>query len=118
MTAARVLERVVRHAAFGVRFWDMAEATSTIDGLEVVVFSRANPRAHTTAHVNRSGVYVAVGVPGLRDFELSDAEPDILWATATSPYRVRSEERRVGKECRCRWSPYHERNRKGQCAGG
>src|SRR5688572_33052009 len=21
----------------------------------------------------------------------------------------RSEERRVGKECRCRWSPYHER---------
>src|SRR5687767_2191347 len=23
----------------------------------------------------------------------------------------RSEERRVGKECRCRWSPYHERRR-------
>src|SRR2546421_7417757 len=22
-------------------------------------------------------------------------------------YRVRSEERRVGKECRSRWSPYH-----------
>src|SRR2546429_901210 len=24
-----------------------------------------------------------------------------------SPERVRSEERRVGKECRSRWSPYH-----------
>src|SRR3989475_4286550 len=24
-----------------------------------------------------------------------------------SPYRTRSEERRVGKECRSRWSPYH-----------
>src|SRR2546429_9451442 len=24
-----------------------------------------------------------------------------------SPYRIRSEERRVGKECRSRWSPYH-----------
>ena len=22
-------------------------------------------------------------------------------------YRIRSEERRVGKECRSRWSPYH-----------
>src|SRR5260221_8244629 len=26
---------------------------------------------------------------------------------ATSPSRIRSEERRVGKECRSRWSPYH-----------
>ena len=25
----------------------------------------------------------------------------------TEPYIVRSEERRVGKECRSRWSPYH-----------
>ena len=24
-----------------------------------------------------------------------------------SPYDIRSEERRVGKECRSRWSPYH-----------
>src|SRR2546427_7582482 len=26
---------------------------------------------------------------------------------ATSATRLRSEERRVGKECRSRWSPYH-----------
>src|SRR5256886_13867086 len=25
----------------------------------------------------------------------------------SAPYRPRSEERRVGKECRSRWSPYH-----------
>src|SRR5262245_66663318 len=24
---------------------------------------------------------------------------------------ARSEERRVGKECRCRWSPYHEKKK-------
>ena len=24
-----------------------------------------------------------------------------------TPFRIRSEERRVGKECRSRWSPYH-----------
>src|SRR2546430_14341103 len=33
--------------------------------------------------------------------ELVDGEPDGLRATD------RSEERRVGKECRSRWSPYH-----------
>src|SRR5207249_11822912 len=25
---------------------------------------------------------------------------------------IRSEERRVGKECRCRWSPYHEKKKR------
>src|SRR2546430_13790778 len=25
----------------------------------------------------------------------------------TRPFEIRSEERRVGKECRSRWSPYH-----------
>ena len=35
---------------------------------------------------------------------------DFLWGASTSAYQVegaRSEERRVGKECRSRWSPYH-----------
>ena len=27
--------------------------------------------------------------------------------TGFNPYNGRSEERRVGKECRSRWSPYH-----------
>jgi len=30
-----------------------------------------------------------------------------LWATAMTGVIARSEERRVGKECRSRWSPYH-----------
>ena len=29
------------------------------------------------------------------------------WGFATSLAMARSEERRVGKECRSRWSPYH-----------
>src|SRR5437899_10581292 len=32
------------------------------------------------------------------------------WITASSSWK-RSEERRVGKECRYRWSPYHETNK-------
>ena len=38
-----------------------------------------------------------------RDFEEAFKEVDVI-LTPTSP---RSEERRVGKECRSRWSPYH-----------
>ena len=29
------------------------------------------------------------------------------YANKVKPYLARSEERRVGKECRSRWSPYH-----------
>src|SRR5574339_709098 len=32
--------------------------------------------------------------------------------TAATPFVTRSEERRVGKECRSRWSPYHEKKKK------
>ena len=31
----------------------------------------------------------------------------LLLAGAAMPWGVRSEERRVGKKCRSRWSPYH-----------
>src|SRR5256885_11358874 len=35
------------------------------------------------------------------------ARPDPLQLSRRSPSLKRSEERRVGKECRSRWSPYH-----------
>src|SRR3712207_8219772 len=31
----------------------------------------------------------------------------VSWTLRTSGFLRRSEERRVGKECRSRWSPYH-----------
>jgi hypothetical protein len=83
-----VLERVQRHAPLGLRFWDAAAATSSIDGLEVDVFARTRPQARNRAFVNRSGVYVAPGVVGLRDFEFNDVEPAELWSVATRSYRV------------------------------
>ena len=33
--------------------------------------------------------------------------PDLIAAVETGEKAIRSEERRVGKECRSRWSPYH-----------
>ena len=46
-------------------------------------------------------VLVPFGVGPEREV-LSKIAPGILWVGA-----LRSEERRVGKECRSRWSPYH-----------
>ena len=44
----------------------------------------------------------------LRESEPDKAYKGYAWSTAIGLQAVdRSEERRVGKECRSRWSPYH-----------
>jgi hypothetical protein len=94
MTGVRVLERIARNAPLGLRFWDVAGATSTVYGLRVEVFRRANPRVRTLASINAGGVYVthhlpmAPPPPGPRDFEFSDREPVELWPATTRAYRV------------------------------
>ena len=54
---------------------------------------------------------------GLKEFFVSGRDLGLGTAIATLgateiglitiAYNARSEERRVGKECRCRWAPYH-----------
>src|SRR5690349_25029368 len=41
-----------------------------------------------------------------------NASPRPLSAVATRATALRSEERRVGKECRSRWSPSHSKNKR------
>ena len=46
---------------------------------------------------------------GMRDYigyAMGDFGCNMCFALITN-YMMRSEERRVGKECRSRWSPYH-----------
>lgn len=89
MSAVRVLERVARNAALGVRFWDVATGMLAIDGLRVEVCHRANAHPRTVAQPGPGGVYVAHKVPGLRDFEFEDVErPQDLWPAATRAYRI------------------------------
>src|ERR1039458_9951024 len=45
------------------------------------------------------------GDPLAQDAQFSDHVPS--FRPFKKPYSARSEERRVGKECRSRWSPYH-----------
>ena len=48
-----------------------------------------------------------------RGLQITEKEAKYLMEIAVADYRenqvkqLRSEERRVGKECRSRWSPYH-----------
>src|SRR2546430_17490503 len=75
-------------------------------------------------HARRNGFEFAVNPAGVkRDYAIyndnqEDDAWDAVWDVATqvdslgwtAEFRIplsRSEERRVGKECRSRWSPYH-----------
>ena len=40
-------------------------------------------------------------------FGVAGAIPVLNWINCACCALIRSEERRVGKECRSRWSPYH-----------
>src|SRR5262245_65531468 len=39
------------------------------------------------------------------------SSPNVFEMAATETITSRSEERRVGKECRCRWSPYDQKKK-------
>ena len=52
------------------------------------------------------GILVQVGLVSESQGTL-DSSSDIQSQEKNSPEETRSEERRVGKECRSRWSPYH-----------
>ena len=52
--------------------------------------------------------FIAIPVLGLFGFDLKDViQPWALLLNGLTAISGRSEERRVGKECRSRWSPYH-----------
>ena len=46
---------------------------------------------------NMKHKYISLGLYGKKE----------EWDEKSERFRCRSEERRVGKECRSRWSPYH-----------
>ena len=54
----------------------------------------------------RSFMYIDDCIKGIQDIMYSDIE-EPLNLGSSEMVSIRSEERRVGKECRSRWSPYH-----------
>ena len=96
--AAKVLDYTRRAAGEHARVVVFPEMTLTgypIEDLALrrtfrqAAWNQANELAAALAAEGLGELYVAVGTVG------------------TDPETSRSEERRVGKECRSRWSPYH-----------
>ena len=79
---------------WGPRFPDMSQAYSP------ELRQRAMSAAGLLELPIRRGIYAAVAGPSLE----TPAETRFLKLCGAD---ARSEERRVGKECRSRWSPYH-----------
>ena len=62
---------------------------------------------HANAIVQEINTKAAKLVPGVVDIYTWEDVPKNRFAIAGQTFPERSEERRVGKECRSRWSPYH-----------
>jgi len=56
---------------------------------------------------NGARYYVDHAHPEFSTPETTNPRDCVLWDKAGEAILARSEERRVGKECRSRWSPYH-----------
>ena len=56
--------------------------------------------------IDNSGASIAVSYDGMSP-AIIDSDKSVTIATVSYTHLTRSEERRVGKECRSRWSPYH-----------
>src|SRR5256886_3189035 len=91
----------------------LIESKININGAHVVVLGRSmivgKPLALLLMQKNRSGnATVTVVHSRSRDLARITRSGDIvISAIGRAEFVKRSEERRVGKECRSRWSPYH-----------
>src|SRR2546423_13449758 len=89
-----IISRLLEEAGYRV-----AAAASAEDALEAFA---AEDVAVTLTDIRMAGMDGLALLDRIKDI---DAEALVVVMTAYSS--VRSEERRVGKECRSRWSPYH-----------
>ena len=96
-----------------------AGVLNVITGTQTAAYSQALCESEAVRHVSFTGstqvgrVLMAQCAPTVKKLalELGGNAPFIVFDDADVPAAVqgltRSEERRVGKECRSRWSPYH-----------
>src|ERR1035438_10257950 len=91
--------------------------TSNHSGIKVMVIEDSNTiRKSAEIFLVQAGYQVVLAEDGFDALaKITDYQPDVIFCDILMPrldgYQtcalIRSEERRVGKECRSRWSPYH-----------
>src|SRR4249920_841197 len=97
--------------AIEVRF-ARPEDWAAVAGLLVVLVFVSSGRPHTSCGRDWSSDVCSSDLPLHEEVHVVTVVdvrvlPPALHAGRLEPVVRRSEERRVGKECRCRWSPYH-----------
>src|SRR2546430_11099226 len=84
---------------------------SAVAGRCVLTFSATFENNVGSIRLLANGAFKAICRPPLQAGEVMVVQsPLSIWSVGTNSRLVadwRSEERRVGKECRSRWSPYH-----------
>src|ERR1019366_4234917 len=96
----------------GRRAYELFESRGRQDGQDLEDWFRAESELLNQMPVKISGaddqVIVRAEVPGLSDKDIEvRVAPHRLIITGKREQISRQKERRVGKECRSRWSPYH-----------
>src|SRR5574337_1994670 len=71
------------------------------NGASVVITSKDKTSLETAAKEVKNAKAISGDIRSMADVE------NVVKNTFETFGRIRSEERRVGKECRSRWSPYH-----------
>src|SRR2546422_1077750 len=71
------------------------------------VFVAPAPPVRPVPHLRESFLQETVIRAAALGMTADDVSVGVLSLAGVRPAAVRSEERRVGKECRSRWSPYH-----------
>ena len=85
MNGGDLLERVTRVTPLGVRFVDVVTSTSVTGSLSVEVYPKGETERRTQGVVNRTGVFVFNGLPGLSLIERGEGD-DAFWAAQTPRY--------------------------------
>src|SRR5688572_15569558 len=96
----------------GIRTFLGYDAAHITDDIDLVVvgnaISRGNPELESV--LERKIRYCSLPEI-IRDQFLWGAQSVVVAGTHGKTTTTRSEERRVGKECRSRWAPYHEKKK-------
>ena len=77
------------------------------DGQTFEIGSMGEARQFGTTRLFHRQVASALGIPAKYYDLMQSRKPELLAQNVNAWFGDRSEERRVGKECRSRWSPYH-----------
>src|SRR3712207_4300884 len=85
---------------------DYTDDSLIVDGDELRVFAERDPGALPWGDVGAEVVIESTGLFTDRENAATHLDADAKKVIISAPAK-RSEERRVGKECRSRWSPYH-----------